>query len=180
LGRGLEGGFGGWCEGDGKVGFCCFVKLRGGYGGCCLGIMLDMKIFHSWTSAGLGVLKRMCLVVVLVLAAFLTRSFRLSYRQSRSSTNASHVSKYSLTLTWKATRESRLTLSTLPFSLLQSLNPLTPSARFLPPLHHPPSMHPSYLWGRFLASPKGTCLPERICLHCIELIYSKLLFRTFI
>lgn len=99
LGRGLEGGFWGWCEEDGKVGFCCFVKLGGGYGGCCLGIMLDMKISHSWTSAGLGVLKRMCLVVVLVLAAFLTRSFRLSHRQSRSSTNASHVSKYSLTLT---------------------------------------------------------------------------------
>ncbi len=53
LGRGLEGGFGGrWCEEDGKVRFCVFMELGGG--GCCLGSMPDMKIFHSWTSAGLG------------------------------------------------------------------------------------------------------------------------------
>ncbi len=29
LWRGLERGVWGWCEGDGKVGFCCFVKLGG-------------------------------------------------------------------------------------------------------------------------------------------------------
>lgn len=53
LGRGLEGGFGGrWCEEDGKVRFCVFMELGGG--GCCLGSMPDMKIFYSWTSAGLG------------------------------------------------------------------------------------------------------------------------------
>jgi len=38
-GGGLEGGFWGWCEGDGMVGFCVFMELGGDCGGCCLGIM---------------------------------------------------------------------------------------------------------------------------------------------
>ncbi len=29
-GGGLEGGFWGWCEGDGKVGFCVFYEIKGG------------------------------------------------------------------------------------------------------------------------------------------------------
>jgi hypothetical protein len=99
VGEGFRRGFWGWCEEDGKVGFCVFMKLGGWVWRLLSGCYARYENFHSWTSAGLGFLERMCLVVVLVLAAFLTRSFRLSHRQSRSSTNASHVSKYSLTLT---------------------------------------------------------------------------------